>query len=255
MVGKYVDLSDSYKSLSEALVHAGIHTDTRVNIEYIDSEAIELYGTGLLESADAILVPGGFGARGIEGKILAARYARENDIPYLGICLGMQIAVIEFARNKAEMKGANSTEFDLQTPYPVVALVSKWLSKEGIIEKRKRDGENLGGTMRLGGQSCRLKSNTLAHRFYGKDIVIERHRHRYEINNDCINHLEERGLIVSGRSIDNRLVEMIELLDHPWFIGCQFHPEFTSTPRRGHPLFIGFIKAARQQQLKSKRSL
>ena len=255
MVGKYVDFSDSYKSLSEALIHAGIHSKTRVNIEYIDSEAIELYGTGLLESADAILVPGGFGARGIEGKILAARYARENNIPYLGICLGMQIAVIEFARNKAEMKGANSTEFDLQTPYPVVALVSKWLSKEGIIEKRKRDGENLGGTMRLGGQSCRLKSNTLAHRFYGKDIVIERHRHRYEINNDCINHLEERGLIVSGRSIDNRLVEMIELLDHPWFIGCQFHPEFTSTPRRGHPLFIGFIKAARQQQLKSKRSL
>lgn len=255
MVGKYVDLSDSYKSLSEALIHAGIHTDTRVNIEYIDSEAIELCGTGLLESADAILVPGGFGARGIEGKILAARYARENDIPYLGICLGMQIAVIEFARNKAEMKGANSTEFDLQTPYPVVALVSEWLSKEGIIEKRKRDGENLGGTMRLGGQSCRLKSNTLAHQFYGKDIVTERHRHRYEINNDCIGNLEERGLIVSGRSIDNRLVEMIELLDHPWFIGCQFHPEFTSTPRKGHPLFIGFVKAARRrQQLKSKRS-
>ena len=244
MVGKYVDLSDSYKSLSEALIHAGIHTDTRVNIEYIDSESIELHGTGLLENADAILVPGGFGARGIEGKIFAAQYARENAIPYLGICLGMQIAVIEFARNKAKMKGANSTEFDLKTPYPVVALVSEWLSKEGIIEKRKRDGGDLGGTMRLGGQSCRLKSNTLAHQFYGKNIIIERHRHRYEINNDYIGSLEEKGLIVSGRSIDNRLVEMIELPDHPWFVGCQFHPEFTSTPRKGHPLFIGFVKAA-----------
>lgn len=243
MVGKYIDLSDSYKSLSEALTHAGIHTDTRVNIEYIDSETIELYGTGLLENVDAILVPGGFGARGIEGKILAAQYARENNIPYLGICLGMQIAVIEFARNKAAMKDANSTEFDLQTPYPVVALVSEWLSKEGVIQKRKRDGD-LGGTMRLGGQSCRLKSNTLAHQFYGKDIVIERHRHRYEINNACIGNLEKKGLIVSGRSIDDRLVEMIELPDHPWFVGCQFHPEFTSTPRKGHPLFIGFIKAA-----------
>lgn len=243
IVGKYVALSDSYKSLSEALTHAGIHTDTRVNIEYIDSEAIELHGTSLLENVDAILVPGGFGARGIEGKILAAQYARENDIPYLGICLGMQIAVIEFARNKAEMKDANSTEFDLQTPYPVIALVNEWLSKDGVIQKRKRDGD-LGGTMRLGGQSCRLKSNTLAHQFYGKDIVIERHRHRYEINNACIGNLEKRGLIVSGRSIDNRLVEMIELPDHPWFIGCQFHPEFTSTPRKGHPLFIGFIKAA-----------
>lgn len=243
MVGKYVDLSDSYKSLSEALIHAGIHTDTQVNIEYIDSESIELHGTGLLENANAILVPGGFGARGIEGKILAAQYARENHIPYLGICLGMQIAVVEFARNKAEMKGANSTEFDLQTPYPVVALVSEWLLKEGVIKKRKRDGD-LGGTMRLGGQSCRLKSNTLAHQFYGKDIIIERHRHRYEINNDWIGNLEERGLIVSGRSIDNRLVEMIELPDHPWFVGCQFHPEFTSTPRKGHPLFIGFVKAA-----------
>ena len=255
IVGKYVDLSDSYKSLSEALSHAGIHTDTRVNIEYIDSEFIELHGVGLLKSANAILVPGGFGARGIEGKIMSAQYARENDIPYLGICLGMQIAVIEFARNKAAMVDANSTEFDLQTPYPVVALVSEWLSKEGIIEKRKRDGGDLGGTMRLGGQSCQLKPNTLAHLFYGKDVVIERHRHRYEINNDYIGNLEERGLIVSGRSIDNQLVEMIELPDHPWFIGCQFHPEFTSTPRKGHPLFISFVKAAWQYQLQSKRLL
>ncbi|QTS84199.1 CTP synthase [Coxiella endosymbiont of Amblyomma nuttalli] len=243
MVGKYVDFSDSYKSLSEALAHAGIHTNTRVNIEYIDSESIKLHGTSLLENANAILVPGGFGVRGIEGKILAAQYTRENDVPYLGICLGMQIAVIEFARNKVEMKGANSTEFDIRTPYPVVALVSEWLSKEGMIEKRTLD-ENLGGTMRLGGQFCRLKANTLARQFYGKDIIIERHRHRYEINNDYIGSLEARGLIVSGRSIDNQLVEMIELPDHPWFVGCQFHPEFTSTPRKGHPLFIGFVKAA-----------
>ena len=243
MVGKYVNLSDSYKSLSEALIHAGIHTNTRVNIEYIDSEAIELHGTDLLKNADAILVPGGFGSRGIEGKILAARYARENNIPYLGVCLGMQVAVIEFARHKTAMKNANSTEFDSDSPYPVVALVSEWLAKDGMFEKRKRGGD-LGGTMRLGGQACQLKPQTLTRQLYGKDIITERHRHRYEINNDWIGELEKRGLIVSGRSIDNRLVEVIELSDHPWFVGCQFHPEFTSTPREGHPLFIGFIKAA-----------
>ena len=245
VVGKYVDLSDSYKSLSEALIHAGIHTNTQVNIEYIDSETIELHGINLLENnnADAILVPGGFGSRGIGGKILAARYAREHNIPYLGICLGMQIAVIEFARHKTAMKHANSTEFDSDNPYPVVALANEWLAKNGTVERRKHGGD-LGGTMRLGGQACRLKSQTLARRLYGKDIITERHRHRYEINNDWIGELEKRGLIVSGRSIDNRLVEMIELSDHPWFVGCQFHPEFTSTPREGHPLFIGFIKAA-----------
>lgn len=244
MVGKYVDLSDSYKSLSEALIHAGIHTNTQVNIEYIDSEEIELHGTDVLENnVDAILVPGGFGSRGIGGKILAARCARENNIPYLGICLGMQVAVIEFARHKTAMKNANSTEFDSDNPYPVVALVSEWSSKDGVVEKRKPGGD-LGGTMRLGGQACQLKPQTLARRLYGKDIITERHRHRYEINNNWIGELEKRGLIVSGRSIDNRLIEMIELSDHPWFLGCQFHPEFTSTPREGHPLFIGFIKAA-----------
>lgn len=250
MVGKYVDLSDSYKSLSEALIHAGIHSNTRVNIEYIDSEAIELHGVDLLKNADAVLVPGGFGSRGIEGKILAARYARENNIPYLGICLGMQVAVIEFARHKAAMKNANSTEFDSESPYLVVALVSEWLAKNGM-EKRKRGGD-LGGTMRLGGQACQLKSQTLARQLYGKDIITERHRHRYEINNDWISELEKRGLVISGRSIDNRLVEMIELSDHPWFVGCQFHPEFTSTPREGHPLFIGFIKAALTRQERKK---
>lgn len=247
MVGKYVDFSDSYKSLSEALIHAGIHSKTRVNIEYIDSEAIESDGVDLLRNLDAILVPGGFGSRGIEGKILTACYARENNIPYLGICLGMQVAVIEFARHKAGMKNANSTEFDYKTPYPVVALVSEWLANNGIIEKRKYKGD-LGGTMRLGGQVCQLKSQTLARQLYSKDIITERHRHRYEINNDWISELEKRGLVISGRSIDNRLVEMIELSDHPWFVGCQFHPEFTSTPRAGHPLFIGFINAALTKQ-------
>ncbi|WP_267257084.1 CTP synthase [Coxiella endosymbiont of Ornithodoros maritimus] len=242
VVGKYVDLEDSYKSLSEALIHAGIHTETRVVIEYMDSEAIELHGTELLEEVDAILVPGGFGSRGIEGKILAAQYARENGIPYLGICLGMQIAIIEFARHKAQMRHANSTEFDPKTPFSVVALVSEWMGKGGIIEKRK-GGDNLGGTMRLGGQPCRLKLDSLASRLYGEDKVIERHRHRYEVNNNLIGELEKKGLVISGRSIDDRLVEMIELADHPWFVGCQFHPEFTSTPRKGHPLFIGFIKA------------
>lgn len=253
MVGKYMDLSDSYKSLSEALIHAGIHTNTQVKIEYIDSEAIELHGTDLLKNnVDAILVPGGFGSRGIGGKILAARYARENNIPYLGICLGMQVAVIEFARHKTDMKNANSTEFDSDSPYPVVALVNEWLAKDGIIEKRKRGGD-FGGTMRLGGQACQLKPRTLARKLYGKDIIMERHRHRYEINNDWIGKLEKKGLIVSGRSIDNRLVEMIELSDHPWFVGCQFHPEFTSTPREGHPLFIGFIKAALKKKTEKKR--
>ncbi|MBW5802761.1 CTP synthase [Coxiella endosymbiont of Ornithodoros amblus] len=252
VVGKYVDLEDSYKSLSEALIHAGIHTETRVVIEYMDSEAIELHGTELLKKVDAILVPGGFGSRGIEGKILAAQYARENGIPYLGICLGMQIAIIEFARHKAQMGHANSTEFDPKTPFSVVSLVSEWMAKEGIIEKREWGG-NLGGTMRLGGQPCRLKVDSLARRLYGEDRVIERHRHRYEVNNDLIGELEKKGLVISGRSIDDRLVEMIELADHPWFVGCQFHPEFTSTPRKGHPLFIGFIKAGLAQQKRQKK--
>lgn len=247
VVGKYVDLEDSYKSLSEALTHAGIHTATQVVIEYVDSESIELCGIKLLKNVDVILVPGGFGCRGIEGKISAARYARENDIPYLGICLGMQIAIIEFARHKAQMKNANSTEFDQKTPYPVVALVGEWMEKEGAIEKRAQ-GDDLGGTMRLGGQLCCLKTDTLARRLYGKERIIERHRHRYEVNKDWVGALEKKGLVVSGCSIDNRLVEMIELTNHSWFVGCQFHPEFTSTPRKGHPLFIGFIKAGLAKQ-------
>ncbi|OGO92832.1 MAG: CTP synthase [Coxiella sp. RIFCSPHIGHO2_12_FULL_42_15] len=243
MVGKYINLEDAYKSLNEALIHAGIQTRTRVNIDFIDSEAIEQCGVELLQHADAILVPGGFGHRGVEGKIIAAQYARKKGIPYLGICLGMQIAIIEFARHVAGMTNANSTEFDPKTPFPVVALVSEWATEEGFVEHREHGGD-LGGTMRLGGQPCHLKRNTLSHRVYGKDTIIERHRHRYEVNNALIQRLESANLVVSGRSIDGRLVEMIELPDHPWFVACQFHPEFTSRPCGGHPLFTGFIKAA-----------
>lgn len=243
MVGKYIDYADSYKSLNEALIHAGIQTKARVEIAYIDSEEIERQGTDLLKNLDAILVPGGFGLRGIEGKILAAQYARENKIPYLGICLGLQIAIIEFARHKAGMTDANSTEFDSKTHYPIVALVSEWLDKTGKMEKRGAT-EDLGGTMRLGGQACILTPHTLAYRLYGKDNVVERHRHRYEVNNQLLPQVESAGLIVSGRSGDDKLVEIIELADHPWFLACQFHPEFTSTPRDGHPLFTGFINAA-----------
>ncbi len=251
MVGKYVNLGDAYKSLSEALTHAGIQTHTNVEIEYIDSEAIELRGATLLQTVDAILVPGGFGQRGVEGKIIAAQYARENNVPYLGICLGMQLAVVEFARHQVMMKNANSTEFDIETPHPVIALVNEWKDREGRIEKRQQDS-NLGGTMRLGGQPCRLKIGSLAHRLYQKDIIVERHRHRYEVNNELVTVLEQKGLLISGRSIDNKLVEMIELPQHPWFVACQFHPEFTSTPRKGHPLFTGFIEAALQIREKHK---
>ena len=243
MVGKYTDFADSYKSLNEALIHAGIHTKSRVNIVYVDSELLEKDGIDLLKGVDAILVPGGFGVRGVEGKILAAQYAREHGVPYLGICLGLQIAMIEYARHKAGMATANSTEFNEKTPYPVVALVSEWRDKTGKLEQRSNDGD-LGGTMRLGGQVCHLQPGTLAHQLYGKDEIIERHRHRYEVNNDYIDQLEKMGLIISGRSSDKKLVEMIELKDHPWFVACQFHPEFTSNPRDGHPLFSGFIKAA-----------
>jgi len=250
MVGKYIDLADSYKSLSEALVHAGIKTNTRVNINYIDSEDVEQQGTKSLENIDAILVPGGFGTRGIEGKILAAQYAREKQIPYLGICLGMQTAMIEFARHKANLKDANSTEFELHTPYPVIALVTEWTTAEGTVEKRDHESD-LGGTMRLGGQVCKLKQGTKAQQLYGSDSIVERHRHRYEVNNQLLPLLEEAGMMVSGRSADGNLVEMIELPNHPWFVACQFHPEFTSTPRDGHPLFTGFIEAAKQQRGKS----
>ena len=244
MVGKYVDLTESYKSLSEALIHAGIHTRTRVEIRYVDSESLETEGLGALEGADAILVPGGFGERGIEGKIRAITHAREHGIPYLGICLGMQLAVIEFARNVAGLEGAHSTEFDRDTPYPVIALITEWLNADGSREVRD-ENTDLGGTMRLGGQTCVLKSGTRVHALYGKDQIVERHRHRYEFNNRYRETLEKAGLVVAGTSVDGNLVEIIELPKHPWFIGVQFHPEFTSTPRDGHPLFSGYIEAAR----------
>ncbi|OBS10659.1 CTP synthase [Acidihalobacter prosperus] len=246
MVGKYVDLTESYKSLNEALTHAGIHTQTRVRIEYIDSERIEADGTELLAHLDAILVPGGFGRRGIEGKIQAAEYARTHGIPYLGICLGMQVAVIEFARHIADMPQAHSTEFDQGTPDPVIALITEWQDQSGQIERRD-EGSDLGGTMRLGGQACRLEAGSLAQRLYGEDTITERHRHRYEFNNNYLEPLAAAGLRVSGKSLDGALVEVVELPEHPWFLGCQFHPEFTSTPRDGHPLFSGFIKAARSR--------
>ncbi len=243
MVGKYVDLTESYKSLSEALSHAGIHTRTRVDIRYVDSEDIEQNGTQCLEGMDAILVPGGFGKRGIEGKILAARFARENRVPYLGICLGMQVAVIEYARHKAGLKDADSTEFNRDTPHPVIALITEWVGQGGIIEQRDEQSD-LGGTMRLGAQQCRLRRESLSRTVYGRDIINERHRHRYEFNNTYMDPLQDAGLLIAGKTIDGSLVEVVEIPEHPWFIGCQFHPEFTSTPRDGHPLFRGFIEAA-----------
>ncbi len=253
MVGKYVNLTESYKSLSEALIHAGIHTRTQVRILYVDSEQIEREGTECLKDADAILVPGGFGERGVEGKIQAVRYAREHKIPYLGICLGMQVAVIEYARDMAGLQGAHSTEFRPDTPHPVIALINEWRNPDGTMERRTA-GSDLGGTMRLGGQHCRLEPGSLARRLYGVDVIRERHRHRYEFNNQYLNILQDKGLVISGRSTDGNLVEMVELADHPWFLACQFHPEFTSTPRDGHPLFAGFVRAARaQHQLNTER--
>ncbi|MDO8596811.1 MAG: CTP synthase [Sulfuricaulis sp.] len=244
MVGKYVHLTESYKSLSEALKHAGLHTHTCVNIRYVDSELIDSQGTAQLEDVDAILVPGGFGERGIEGKIKAAHYARTKGIPYLGICLGMQVAVIEYARNVVGLKGAHSTEFNPKTPHPVIAMITEWTTSEGGKEKRNTGGD-LGGTMRLGGQECKLMPGTHVRGLYGKDSIVERHRHRYEFNNQYRDSLPEKGLVVAGTSVDGTLVEIIELADHPWFVGVQFHPEFTSTPRDGHPLFTGYVQAAR----------
>ncbi len=243
MVGKYVDLTESYKSLSEALTHAGIHTRSRVHIRYVDSEEIERDGTGCLSDVDAILVPGGFGQRGIEGKILAACYAREAQVPYLGICLGMQVAVIECARNLARLTDAHSTEFNPATPHPVIGLITEWTTGEGTLERRD-EGSDKGGTMRLGGQQCKLAPNSTVARAYGTEIITERHRHRYEFNNKYMMELEAAGLRIAGRSIDGNLVEIIEFPGHPWFVGCQFHPEFTSTPRDGHPLFNDFLRAA-----------
>ena len=248
MVGKYVDLTESYKSLIEALRHAGIHNHTKINIRYIDSERLEQGNLECLHDLNAILVPGGFGKRGTEGKIKAIQYARENAVPYLGICLGMQLAVIEFARHVAKIEAANSTEFDPETPNPVVALITEWLDREGKIEKRAEDSD-LGGTMRLGSQRCPVKPNTLAHRIYG-DEVNERHRHRYEVNNIYAPKLEKAGMVISARTPTEDLPEMMELPQsmHPWFFGVQFHPEFTSTPRDGHPLFLAFIRAALARQ-------
>jgi CTP synthase len=245
MVGKYVDLTEAYKSLSESLIHAGIHTRTKVKIVYIDSEEIEKSGTDCLKGMDAILVPGGFGERGVEGKIATVRYARENGVPYLGICLGMQVAVIEYARNVVGLAGAHSTEFKANTPYPVIGLITEWKNADGSVEKRGEDSD-LGGTMRLGGQTCHLLDGTRARAIYGKESIVERHRHRYEFNNNYREQLSAAGLIFSGLSEDRSLVEMVELPNHPWFVACQFHPEFTSNPRDGHPLFSGFVAAARQ---------
>ncbi len=242
MVGKYVDMTEAYKSLSEALNHAGVHCGTKVEIVYVDSEKTSNC-TAELEGMDAILVPGGFGERGIEGKINTARYARENKIPYLGICLGMQVAVIDYARNVAGLEGAHSTEFDKETNYPVISLITEWLNACGSVETRNADSD-LGGTMRLGGQECRLQEGSICRDLYGSEVITERHRHRYEFNNGYMEPLEKAGLKFVGRSMDGKLVEIVENPDHPWFIACQFHPEFTSTPRDGHPLFSGFIKAA-----------
>ncbi len=256
MVGKYVELTDAYKSLNEALLHAGIHTNTRVKIHYIDSETLTDENlVAALQTMDAILVPGGFGIRGIEGKLKAVRYAREQAIPYLGLCLGMQLAVIEFARHVAHLENAHSTEFDVQTPHPVIALITEWTQKNGTVEHRHETCEK-GGTMRLGSQPCYLTEGSLAHRIYNKSVIHERHRHRYEFNNRYLEPLQAAGLRIAGRSLNDQLVEMIELPDHPWFIGCQFHPEFTSTPRHGHPLFQSFVKAAlahQQQRLATVR--
>jgi CTP synthase len=241
MVGKYVDLADAYKSLNEALYHSGLHTRTRVKIRYVESEAVQGQGTRLLQGADAILVPGGFGERGVEGKIAAARYARENRIPYLGICLGMQVAAIEFARNVCGLEGAHSTEFAPKSPHPVIALVTEWRDTSGSVQHRSAQS-NKGGTMRLGVQTCRLKAGSKSRALYNAELIIERHRHRYEFNNNYRELLTQNGMALVGESEDGSLIEMIELPDHPWFVACQFHPEFTSTPRDGHPLFEGFVR-------------
>jgi CTP synthase len=252
-VGKYVDLTESYKSLIEALNHAGMHTRSKVNIHYLDSEDIEKNGCDALKNMDAVLVPGGFGKRGTEGKIAAIRFARENKVPYLGICLGMQLAVVEYARDVAGMAKAHSTEFDRDTPYPVIALITEWLDRGGKLERRD-ESSDIGGTMRLGGQVCQLEEGSLARQVYGASEITERHRHRYEVNNTLLEKLEEAGLKVSGRAPGTRLCEMVELPQegpnaHPWFVGCQFHPEFTSNPRKGHPLFTAFVKAALARKL------
>jgi CTP synthase len=247
MVGKYVEHHDAYKSLTEAIAHGGLRQRIKVNIRRLESD--ELAGNDLsrLEGVDAILVPGGFGERGFEGKVNAIRHARENGIPYLGICYGMQAAVVEFARNVCGLEGANTTEVDPDTPHGVIGLITEWLDASGKREQRD-ERSDLGGTMRLGGQECRLREGSLARRLYGREIVTERHRHRYEFNNHYRDMFQKHGMLLSGLSMDEMLVEIIEITDHPWFLACQFHPEFTSTPRDGHPLFTGFIEAALREQ-------
>ena len=249
MVGKYMDLTEAYKSLSESLIHASIHTRTKVNVHYVDSKKIEQKGPSCLENMDAILVPGGFGERGVEGMIQTAQYAREKKVPYLGICLGMQVAVVEYARNMAGLVGAYSSEFESKTPHPVIGLITEWQKEDGSVETRDHDSD-LGGTMRLGGYPCTIDKGTLAYEIYDQTEVVERHRHRYEFNNNYKQKLEKAGLRFSGMSTDKSLVEIIEIPDHPWFIACQSHPEFTSTPRHGHPLFDGFINAAKLNKAK-----
>ncbi|MDX1732864.1 MAG: CTP synthase, partial [Halioglobus sp.] len=243
MVGKYMDLLDAYKSLNEALAHAGLQTMSDVEILHIDAEDIERDGTGVLEGVNAILVPGGFGDRGVEGKITAVRYARENNIPYLGICLGMHVALVEFARHVCDLANANSTEMDATTPHPIVALITEWMNADGSSEMRDESSDK-GGTMRLGAQPCHLEPESACRAIYGSDTIHERHRHRYEVNNNYLDAIRDKGMRIAGWSADRSLVEMIELPEHRWFIACQFHPEFTSRPRGGHPLFTSYIQAA-----------
>jgi CTP synthase len=247
MVGKYVEHHDAYKSLTEAIAHGGLRQRIKVNIRRLESDELADNDLSQLENVDAILVPGGFGERGFEGKVNAIRYARENEIPYLGICYGLQAAVVEFARNVCGLEGANTTEVDPDTPHGVIGMITEWLDASGSVEQRD-EGADLGGTMRLGGQKCRLKEGSLARKLYGQEIITERHRHRYEFNNNYRDILQKHGMLLSGMSMDEMLVEIIELPDHPWFLACQFHPEFTSTPRDGHPLFTGFIEAALREQ-------
>ncbi|MBT4160572.1 MAG: CTP synthase, partial [Gammaproteobacteria bacterium] len=243
MVGKYMELLDAYMSLTEALIHAGIHTHTKVDIQFIDSSELEEKGTAVLEDADAILVPGGFGARGFEGKVKAARYARENKVPYLGICYGLHAAIVDVARNVVGLENADTTENNPDTRYPVIGLVTEWVTEDGETEQR-HEGSDLGGTMRMGEQLCHLSCDSITARVYGAKEIKERHRHRYEVNNNFVPQLEEAGIRVAGRSADKSLVEVIEYKDHPWFVASQFHPEFTSSPRDGHPLFRSFVEAA-----------
>ncbi|HEY0961195.1 MAG TPA: CTP synthase [Pseudomonadales bacterium] len=252
MVGKYMELLDAYKSLIEALKHAGIQTRTRVKVRYIDSGSIETEGVGVLEGVDGIIVPGGFGERGINGMIITANYARTHRIPYLGICLGLHIAVIEFARNVLGLAQAHSTEFDRQSPDPVIAMITEWTAADGSVELRNENSDK-GGTMRLGGQQCRLLDDSVVKDCYQKDVIVERHRHRYEVNNNYVKRLEDGGMRFTGKSMDGNLMEVVEVPEHPWYLSCQFHPEFTSTPRGGHPLFTGFVKAAIKQSETVKR--